>query len=162
MLTDKITARAKVRIRQERLDANGIYQDVGGVEEVSNLLTDVGRVQLHAFCYGTAPRSNGFNYIGITDDATAPSPSDTVLAGELSGNGLTRAQGVVILPVGTGTLTQVTHVFTYTGVTPQGVRKAALFNLASGGTMNHEVVFSTPRTLLTNDNLVVTFLITLA
>jgi len=47
-------------------------------------------------------------------------------------------------------------------VASQGVRKAALFNQVSGGVMNHEVLFSTPRTLLTNDNLVVTFLITLS
>jgi len=161
MFADKITARAKVRIRQERLDVNGVYQVVGE-EEVSNLVTNTGRVQLHNFCYGTTARSNGFNYIGITNDATAPAATDTSLIGELAVDGLGRAQGTVTLPTGTASITEVLHTFNYVGVASQGVRKAALFNQVSGGVMNHEVLFSTPRTLLTNDNLVVTFLITLS
>jgi hypothetical protein len=59
-------------------------------------------------------------------------------------------------------VTTVFNVYTYVGATPQGVQKAALFDSASGGVMNHEVAFDTPRTLLTNDNLAVLFTITLA
>lgn len=168
MFTDQITARAKVRIHQERAydynDRTGlwVYQTVGEDEVVYNLVTNTGRVQLHTFCYGTAPRTNGFNYVALSNNATPPAATDAILAGELSGNGLTRVQGIVTLPTGTGNATTILGNFIYTGVSPQGVQKAALFDLASGGVMNHEIAFATPRTLIPNDSLVVSFSVTLA
>jgi hypothetical protein len=130
-------------------------------ETVHNLLTNTGRVQLHTAAYSTTPPANGFNYIGLTADATAASATDTTLASELSGNGLTRAQGTVILATGSGNQTAVARTFTYSGGPSQLVSKGALFNLSSGGVMNHEVVFASARTLNTNDTLAVTFTLTL-
>ena len=163
---DQIKARAKVRIHHERAydydDQRGlwIYKPVDADEEAYNLVTDTGRVQLHNFCYGTLSRLNGFNYVGLTDDATVPATSDTALAAELTADGLGRAQGSVALPVGSGDVTTVSKVFIYTGGPAQGVQKTALFDAATLGVMNHEIQF-TQRILVTNDTLTVTLSITL-
>lgn len=128
--------------------------------EAHNIITNAGRVQLHTQVYGTTGLlANGFNWIALTNDATAPDPSDTALAGELSGNGLSRAHGTVTLPVGSGTMTTVAITFIYTG-TSQTVQKTALFTQAApGGVMNHEIAF-TPRTLFTADAITLTFTVT--
>lgn len=166
MFTETIKARAKVRIHHERAydfdEKTGLwhYKPAGEDEEAFNILTDTGRVQLHTFAYGTLPRSNGFNYIALTNDATPPAATDTVLTSELVGNGLTRVQGIVALPVGSGNVTTVTNIFIYTGLLAQGVQKTALFDSPAAGVMNHEIAF-TPRVLATNDTFSVTFSITL-
>lgn len=161
----QIHARAKVRVHQERAydydERRGLwlYKQVDEDEESYNLILNAGRVQLHTFCYGTAARANGFNYIGLTNDAAAPAAGDTSLTGELTLDGLGRTQGIVTLPTGASNITVITKIFTYTGVS-QGVQKTALFDSAAGGVMNHEITF-TPRTLVTNDTLSVSFTITL-
>lgn len=136
-----------------------LYRDEDPVESL-NEITNAGRIQLHTFCYGTASRTNGLNYIGLSNDGTATAPADTALTSELSGNGLTRAQGTVTPPTGSGNQTTIQHVFTYTGGGSQAVQKTALFDQASGGVMAHEILF-TQRTLFTNDTLTVTFTLTL-
>jgi hypothetical protein len=147
--------RAVVRIRHTH--DGGVV----GEEEVCNLLLDRGRVLAHTQVYGTSGiLTNGLNYIGLSNDAAAPVATDVALASELSGSGLSRVQGTVTLPTGTGTVTTVENVFTYSGVS-QGVQKAALFTAASGGVMAHEVQF-TPRTLAAGDNFTVSFDITWA
>jgi hypothetical protein len=133
-------------------------------EEVHNLLTNTGRVQLHTQCYGTTGLlTNGFNWIGLTNDSAAPAATDTALASELVGNGLSRAQGLVTLPTGMNNQTTIANTFTYTGGSSQAVQKTALFTQAGppvAGVMNHEISF-TQRTLFTNDTLTLTFTITL-
>lgn len=135
-------------------------------EEASNLLLDGGRVAIHTYIYGTSAQrtsaglsGTGFNFIAITNDAAAPAASDTTLASELVGNGLTRVQGAVTLPTGSGTLTAIQNQFTYVGGPAQGVQKTALFDAVSSGKMAHEILF-TQRTLNTNDQLTLTFNIT--
>lgn len=161
--------RAKVRIHHERAydfdESRGIWlrREVDPDEEVFNLLTNTGRVQLHTFAYGTSSRANGFNYIALSNDAGSPAAGDTALASELTGNGLSRVQGTVTLPTGSGNQTTVSRTFTYSGGSPQGVQKTALFDTIGppvAGVMNHEIAF-TQRTLFTNDTLVVTFTITM-
>lgn len=167
MITCTVTGpRAQVRIHHEVAydldEKTGLWvrRQEGEDELVWNIVTDAGRDQLHLQCYGTSGLStNGQNYIGLSDDATAPDPTDTVLASELSGSGLTRAIGSVTHTPGTNT-SQIQKVFTYLGVPAQGVQKSALFNLASAGVMAHEVQFS-QRTLNTNDTLTVTYNISL-
>jgi hypothetical protein len=166
MITCNMTARAQVRIHHEvAYDFNektGLWvrRALEEDELVWNIVTNAGRDQLHLQCYGTTGlATNGLNYVGLSNDATAPDPTDTTLASELSGSGLTRAQGSVTHTGGTN-LTTVQKVFTYIGVPAQGVQKSALFNLAAVGTMAHEVQFST-RTLNTNDSLTVTYSVSL-
>ncbi len=136
-----------------------LYKQVEADEEVHNLITTAGRDQLHLQGYGTTGlATNGFNYIALSNDATAPAVGDTVLAGELSGSGLSRVQGVVAHAAGTNQTT-ISNTFTYTGAS-QAIQKTALFNAAASGTMNHEIAF-TQRTLFTNDTITLTFTITL-
>lgn len=176
MLTPEILklGRAKVTIHQERPydfdEKRGIwlYRQVDEDSEGFNLVTDAGRVAIHTYIYGTTAQrtsgdlsGTGLNYIGISNDGTTPAAGDTTLAGELTGNGLDRAQGTPTLPVGAGTITTVQKVFTYTGGGSQGVQKTALFDAAAAGKMAHEILF-TQRILFTNDTLTVTFQLTLS
>jgi hypothetical protein len=158
--------KARVRIHHEVAydfdEAAGLWltKAIDEDEEVENLLLDAARVQLHAQCYETSGLlTNGFNYIGLSNDAGAPAAGDTTLTGELSADGLTRAQGGVTPPTGSGNQTAIQKVFTYTG-SSQAVQKSALFTAVSSGVMGHEVLF-TQRTLATNDTLTVTYTITL-
>jgi hypothetical protein len=166
-----LTARAILKVRHDKAldydEKRGLWlYEKGEEEEVGNILTNAGRVALHTFIYGTAAQKasaslgDGLHYIGLSNDATPPAASDTSLAGELSGNGLDRALGVVTLPVGAGVITSIQNTFTYTGGGPQGVQKTALFDAASSGNMAHEILF-TQRTLATNDTLTLTMNITL-
>jgi hypothetical protein len=165
-------ARAVCRIRHDVAydfdEERGIWlRRLESEEEIGNLITNAGRITLHTYIYGTAAQrssallgAEGMSYIGLSNDGTAPGAGDTALAGEVSGNGLSRAQGAVTLPVGSGTITTVVKVFTYVGVSPQAVQKTALFDAATGGHMAHEILF-TQRTLNTNDTISCTFSITL-
>lgn len=166
MITQRISGpRASVRVHHEvaydRDDKTGLWLRRAEEDEiVENILLDAGRVRLHAQCYATsAILINGFNYIGLSSDGTSPDAGDTTLTGELSGDGLTRAQGTVTLATGSGNQTSIAYAFTYVGVS-QVVQKAALFTAASSGVMAHEVLF-TPRTLLTGSVLRITYTITL-
>jgi len=160
-----MSARARVRISHKRpydFDEKRklyLFKPVDEDEVVENLVTNPGRVYIHTQAYWTSPGANGLNYIAITDDSGAPAQTDTVLTSELSGNGLTRAQGTVTLPTGSGTQTTIAKTFTYGGTT-QAVQKSALFSAASSGTMAHEVQW-TERTLFNLDTLTVTYTITL-
>ncbi len=163
-----VLCRAKVLVHQERPydfdEKRGlwVYRQVDEDEEAGNLITNTGRVQLHTQVYGTSGLlTNGFNWIGLSNDATAPAATDTFLASELTVGGLSRAQGMVTLPTGAGTQTTIANTFTYTGVS-QAIQKTALFTQAGppvAGVMNHEISF-TPRTLFTNDTVTLTFTIT--
>lgn len=166
-----LRARAIVRVQHEvayDFDPKlGWLRRLESEEDVGNLVTDAGRVAIHTYIYGTSAQrtsgglsGTGFNYVAISDDATAPAAGDTALTGELSGNGLDRAQGTVTLPTGSGTITTVENVFTYSGTT-QTVQKTALFDATSVGKMAHEILF-TQRTLNNADTLTLQFFITLA
>lgn len=132
-------------------------------EEAHNVLTNVGRVQLHAQCYGSSDvLSNGFNWIGLSNDAAVPAATDSALASELIGSGLSRAQGSVVLPTGASNQTTVVNTFIFTGIS-QAVQKTALFTQAGpppAGVMNHEIAF-TQRSLFVNDIITLTFTISL-
>jgi hypothetical protein len=163
-----VLPRARCRIHHERAydfdPKTGlyVYRTVDEDEEVLNLITDAGRVRLHTFCYNTASRTNGLNYIALTDDGAAPAAGDTTLASELTADGLARAQGTVTLPTGSGNQTTIEKLFAYVGVASQGVQKTALFDTVGpppAGVMAHEIIF-TQRTLFTNDTLTCTFTLT--
>lgn len=149
--------------RKTGIDAQGraVYETLDQ-QVTHNLILDGGRVALHTYLYGTSAQrvsaglGTGFNYVAISNDASAAAAGDTALTGELAANGLGRTQGVVVLPVGSGNETVITHVFTYTGVTPQGVQKAALFDAPAGGKMAHEVSF-TQRTLFQDDTITIQY-----
>lgn len=137
-------------------------------EEVPNLILDGGRVALHTYIYGTTAQrtsaglsGGGFNYIALTDNASAPAAGDTTLTAELVGNGLTRGLGTVTLPTGSDTVTTVARLFTYSGGSPQSIQKTALFDAVAAGRMAHEILF-TQRTLNTGDAITISFQVTVA
>lgn len=167
---DTLRARAVLRIRHERpfFDkglGHLVYRPVSPDEEVGNILTDGGRVAIHTLVYGTAIQKanavlgDGLHFVGVSNDSDPPAAGDTSLAGELSGNGFDRAQGTVVLPTGSGTLTTISHTFTNTGLGNQSVQKTALFDAPEGGNMAHEILF-TQRVILPEDTLTLTFQIT--
>lgn len=128
-------------------------------EVVWNLITNAGRIFLHTQGYGTAGLgANGLNYIALSNDTVTETATSTVLSNEIALNGLSRAQGTVTLPTGSGNQTTIDKTFTATGA--QSAQKAALFSAATVGTMNHVLSF-TQRSLITSDTLQITFTITL-
>lgn len=130
-------------------------------EDVHNVVPNNGRDRLHLQGYGTTGLStNGFNYVALSADALTETTASTALSTELSGNGLTRAQGAYAHTAGTNTTT-ISKTFTMSGAGPQTVQKAALFDLNAAGTMNHVLAFSASRSLVLNDQLAITFTITL-
>jgi len=177
MPLETLPAFGTLKINHERVydydEKRGIwlYKPVDAVldaEEAHNIITNAGRVGLHTYVYGTSSQRSsaspvvsnvGLNYIALTNDSGSPAAGDTTLAAELSGNGLTRAQGTVTLPTGSGNQTTIARTFTFTPGASQAVQKTALFDDPSAGRMIHEIQF-TQRTLLTNDTLTVTFTLT--
>lgn len=138
---------------------DGALVDREETEEVWNLITNAGRIFLHKQGYDTTGLgANGLNYIALSNDTVSETASSTVLSNEIAANGLTRAQGTVTLPTGSGNQTTVDKTFTASGA--QSAQKAALFTASSGGTMNHVLGF-TQRNLITNDTLQITYTITL-
>lgn len=126
-------------------------------ETVYNVITTAGRDFLHVQGYGSAGLgSNGLNYIALSNDTLTETSASTTLSNEITLNGLGRAQGTVSHTNGTNTTT-IARTFTATGA--QSAQKAALFTLSSGGTMNHALAFS-QKNLATNDQLAITFTIT--
>jgi len=136
------------------------FKMVDEPEVVWNLITNPGRIFLHTQGYGSAGLgSNGLNYIALSNDTLGETATSTVLSTEIAANGLSRAQGTVTLPTGSGNQTTVDKVFTC-ATAPQAAQKSALFTLASAGTMNHVLAF-TQRSLVISDTLQITYTITL-
>jgi hypothetical protein len=161
-----VLGRAKMRVSHKRPydydEKRGIWvlREVDEPEEVWNLITNVGRIQIHKGAYATSGiQSNGFNYVALSNDTVTETASSTTLSNEIAANGLTRAQGAVTLPTGSGTVTTVDKTFTATG--SQSAQKAALFDASSVGNMNHVLGF-TQRALITNDTLQATFSLTIS
>ncbi len=171
MIADAMTVKARLNIHHERAydydETTKLwkYRPVDEDEEVPNIVTNAGRRIIHTYVYGntiqrlTANLGSGFRYIAVSNDSSTPDAADVSLAGEISGNGLSRGVGTVTLPTGSGTISTIQRLFTFTGGS-QGVRKAALFDVGDAGNMAHEVIFS-QRVLETNDTVTLTYSITL-
>lgn len=172
MPLETLSAYATLRVRHERPyefdEGRGVwlFKRLDEDEEYRNILTNAGRVSIHTYVYGTTPQrvsaglGTGLNFVALSNSVAVPAPGDTSLAGELTTNGLGRVAGLVTLPTGAGTITQIQHQFTYTGGGTQGVQKTALFDALSAGNMAHEILF-TQRTLATNDAITLIFNLTL-
>lgn len=159
------TGRAKMTVRHfrayDRDDSSGlyVYKEIDDPETVWNLITNPGRIFLHTQGYAsTGLGANGLNYIALSNDTVTETATSTVLSNEIASNGLTRAQGTVTLPTGSGNQSTVDKTFTATGTV--SAQKAALFTAASSGTMNHVLGF-TQRNLINADTLQITYTITL-
>ena len=126
-----------------------------------NLLTDTGRdYAIAQFYTNTSAGGVGCNFIALTVNTAAASASSTLLTGEITTNGLERLLATTISH-STGTnSTTLNKIFTASG-THTAVQMSGTFNqLAVGGIMAHEAVF-TPVTLASSDTLSVTWTLTL-
>ena len=119
-----------------------------------NLLTDAGKDWMHAQVYtNTAAGTRGAGYIASTESAITPATGNTVLSGEISTNGLARADAGTKTHTAASNSTLIEHTFTATGAFTS-VLASALFNASSAGTMPHIANFATGSgTLATNDTL---------
>ena len=126
-----------------------------------NLLTDNGRdYAIAQFYTNTSAGGVGMNFIALTSDSTGADATDTTLPSEITTNGLERLLATTISH-STGTnSTTLNKVFTASG-THTAVQMSGTFNqLAVGGILAHEAVF-TPVTLASSDTLSVTWTLTL-
>lgn len=130
---------------------------------VHNTFTNAGRDLAHAQMYtNTSAGTRGAGFIAVSADTGTPAAGDTALTGEIATGGLTRADATTpgkAHSAGTNTST-VGHTFTASSA-HTAVHKAALFNASSGVTMAHAAVFSSDVTLAINDQLQVTFTLTM-
>ena len=126
-----------------------------------NLLTNDGRdYAIAQFYTNTSAGGVGMNFIALTSDTTGADATDTTLPSEITTNGLERLLATTISH-STGTnSTTLNKVFTASG-THTAVQMSGTFNqLAVGGILAHEAVF-TPVTLASSDTLSVTWTLTL-
>lgn len=119
----------------------GMWEE--GCRYMPNLMTNDGRDRIHAVSYTLTTLSGnaGFNFMGVTSNATAPAATDTTLTAEITTNGLTRvAVATVTHTTGTNS-TVMDHTYTATG-SFTAVIKVGLFNLVAAGVMGHEGLIS--------------------
>lgn len=138
----------KVLITVER-NGNIIYR-----YETHNLITDAGKDFIKQQAFGTASTSTA-QYIALSTDSTAPNANDTTLAGEITSQGLERAQGTATSG-GTGQIT-ISKTFTMTSgnQTSFTINKAGLFDSSSGGTLVAVALISNPPTLQAGDSITI-------
>jgi len=127
-----------------------------------NLLTDAGRDWMHAQVYtNTSAGTRGAGYIASTESSITPAAANTTLTGEISTNGLARADATTKTHSAGTNSTTIEHTFTAAGAFTS-VLASATFNAASVGTMPHIANFSTGSgTLATNDTLKITWTLNL-
>ena len=127
---------------------------------VPNIVPNGGRDWVHDQLYvNVAAGTIGANHIALTVDATGTDVTDTVLPGEITTGGLARALATTITHTPGTNVTTLQKTFSATA-THTNVQMSALFNqLAIGGDMAHEDIF-TPVTLNNGDDLQVTWTLT--
>ena len=150
---DSLGPHGYVVVSAKHADGSEFYH-----EESHNLITTAGKDFIAAQIGSTSPGANGANYIALTNTAITPAAGDTTLSGEITTNGLARAQGTYAHTAGQNTFT-VSKTFTATAT--QSAQAAGLFTASSAGTMMAENTF-TSVTLNNGDQLTLTWTITLS
>jgi hypothetical protein len=160
--TDSVGPHGYVVVSARHADGTEFYH-----HEDHNLITTVGKDFISAQLGSTSPGTNGANWIALTNTAITPAAGDTALSGEITTNGLSRAQGTYAHTNGQSTFT-VSKTFTASAA--QSTQAAGLFTAAvtgtpgagnDDGTMMAENTF-TAVSLSTNDQLTITWTITLS
>ena len=134
----------------------GTYGPWEFVDEVENLITNVGRDNIHNSALQASGQPVGLQYMAISSDTGGTAVTDTTLAGEITGSGLARALATYAHSAGTNSSTLT---YTYTNNTAgavSAIQKAATFNASSSGTMGFENTF-TSVTLQIGDQLKLTW-----
>jgi hypothetical protein len=139
----------------------GIWNSIVICKRAHNLLTNAGRDQIHSQVWVEPVAANterGAGYIALSENAGGAAVGHTSVAGEITTNGLARADatGNTHTP-GTNTTT-IQQTFTATGAFT-AVQLSGLLDAASGGNLINENTF-TSTALAINDQLQVTWTIT--
>lgn len=171
--TDSVGPRGYVVVEAKHPDGTVFYRN-----EDHNVITTVGKDFIAGQIGNTTGIStNGANFIGLSTDTKAADASDKCISttnggttsAELTANGLGRAQGTFAHTTGQNTYT-VTKTFTAATAGTNNVQKAGLFTATANGdtcagsndgTMMAENIF-TPVSLAVNDQLTITWTITLS
>lgn len=91
------------------------------------------------------------DFLGVTADATAPAAGDTALTGEITTDGLARAQATYSHSAGVASyLLSKLFTFTRAGGVDRTINKMAVFNASSAGSMTFESLVPSPPTLQLN------------
>jgi hypothetical protein len=112
-------------------------------ENVHNVFpsTCIDEIHQAAFIRTTAS-GRGFGFIALTADTTQTiNAAQTTLTGEISTNGLTRADATTKTHATGTSVSLIEHTFTLTG-SQSDIQRAALFNAASTGIMGPFAAFS--------------------
>lgn len=105
--------------------------------------------------------ASGAGYMAVSSASGAPSAGDTVLASELTLDGLARK--VATVSALSGSAFTVSATFTYTGSTPVTIYKIGIFTASSAGTMVYETSLPSPVTLnASGDTATITDTVTLS
>lgn len=132
----------RCRIEIRRKQADGSYGPWQFVDEVENLITNVGRDNIHNAALQASGQPVGLQFMAISSDTGAPGVTDTTLAGEITGTGLARASATYAHSAGTNSST-LTYTFTNsTAGAVTAIQKAATFTASSSGTMGFENTFT--------------------
>lgn len=126
-----------------------------------NLWTNAGKDFLSAQCYtNTSAGTRGAGFVALTESTITPAAGDTTLSGEITTNGLARADATTKShTTGTNT-TLIEHTHTASGSFTD-VKASALFNASSTGTMPHIANYSSGSgTILSGDTLKTSWTIT--
>lgn len=121
----------------------------------TNLRTDAGADFQKNQMSGTAGAVA--NYIGVSNDNTAASAAHTTMAGEQTTDGLARAAGTFNGGAAGSTSYTLQKTFTYAGAASITLYKAGMFNAAAAGTLVFEALFGTAATLATNDQITISW-----
>lgn len=134
----------------------------------AELRTNDGRDHQSRTSYDTASNATGIyaalNYIALTESSTAPAAGDTTLSGELTTQGLGRAQAAYAHTNGTNTVV-LTKTFTITAAPTRTPAKAGLLNAAAVGDLGYSTLIPDPPPLAfssgTGDSMAATWTFTL-
>lgn len=144
-----------------------VYGNIGAnttsvltVDQWWNANDTLGTTPSATAAFGITPGQGSARFIALTTSTTAPVATDTVLATELTTNGLARALGTYGHTAGATSYT-LSKTFTYTGTGSVTVAKAGAFTastLAAGGVMVFETLLQTTATVsLSGDQITFTW-----
>ncbi len=132
-----------------------IYDEWKSLGTNHNVMTEVGETEYHDRQWIDA--STGFNWIALSESVLTPARANTVLAGEITTNGLARAQATVRSYNAATSTTTLTKTFTASG-SFTSVLASGLFDASTAGIMAHIANFGTGSGLLqSGDNLAATW-----
>ncbi|MDE1866775.1 MAG: hypothetical protein KGI08_03570 [Thaumarchaeota archaeon] len=135
----------------------GTYQKIVLCKNKDNLQTLAGRDDEIIKCYTQNGAGNpASNFIAVSADVTAPSTADTVLAGEITTNGMGRAQATTRTHTTGTNAWSLSLTFTDTTAETAAIVKYGLFTAISSGVLNHENTATTV-TLEVGDQLIVSW-----